>query len=127
MNMSDYTDLVEDHGMKANDPNAIDRLIDMYSDEEEDNSQPCVICGEGCYQNMVTDAGHNAWYLIQGIDSTETQEDIDACNEFYMAHDNQGLVINMYIHEDCWPFGVTNSNDEDIIKMREHWNKQQEE
>ena len=48
--MSDYTELVESHGMSAGDANAIDKLIDMYSDEEEDysNRRKCIVCGKPC-------------------------------------------------------------------------------
>ena len=39
--MSDFTWLCETHGMSAGDPDAIDRLIDIYGEDDEPERCTC--------------------------------------------------------------------------------------
>jgi len=79
--MSDWTELTETHGMTAGTPDAIDRLIDIYSDEEEDYSDrpKCIVCGEPCPPHdsgFVYDAGHKAYYIMLEIEEDEWEEGV---------------------------------------------------
>ena len=93
--MSDYTELVESHGMSAGDANAIDKLIDMYSDEEEDYSDrpKCIVCGKPCPPHdsgFIFDAGHTEYFTMLGISPDEYDPAI---------HPQQ---IDVPLHGGCW-------------------------
>ena len=67
--MSDWTELTETHGMTAGTPDAIDRLIDRYSESDSEPTGPkCVVCGGVCPSHdhgFVYDAGSKAYYIME--------------------------------------------------------------
>ena len=81
--MSDWTELTETHGMTAGTPDAIDRLIDRYSESDSEPTGPkCVVCGGVCPSHdhgFVYDAGNKAYYIMLEIEEDEWEEGVHPC------------------------------------------------
>lgn len=88
--MSDWIELTETHGMSAGDPDAIDKLIDRYS-ERKPYGPACVECGDICphWDNgFEFDRGHDEFYIILGIVPEEYDEDKHPSEIFVPLHGN---------------------------------------
>jgi len=92
--MSDWTELTETHGISAGDPNAIDRLIDMYSEPDSEPTRPkCILSGKVCPPHdsgFVFDVGHDDYYIALNIKPIEWNPEI---------HPSEIIVP---IHQSCW-------------------------
>lgn len=88
--MSDWRELTETHGMTAGTPDAIDRLIDRYS-ETEYRGPACVECGDACGSwdsGFEFDRGHTEFYVILGIEPEEYDEVKHPSEIFVPLHGN---------------------------------------
>ena len=78
--MSDWTELTETHGISAGDPDAIDKLIDRYSESDSEPTGPkCILSGKVCPPHdsgFVFDVGHNDYYIALGIIPIEWNPEI---------------------------------------------------
>jgi len=100
--MSDWRELTETHGMTAGTPDAIDRLIDMYSEPDFEPVGPeCIMCGEVCPRHdsgFIYDAGTKAYYIALGIDEDEYDPKIHPWELIVPIH--QFCWEDRHIHED---------------------------
>lgn len=78
--MSDWTELTETHGISAGDPDAIDKLIDRYSESDSESTRPkCILSGKVCPPHdsgFVFDVGHDDYYIALNIKPIEWNPEI---------------------------------------------------
>jgi len=118
--LSDWRALTETPGMTAGTPDAIDRLIDMYSEPDFEPVGPeCIMCGEVCPRHdsgFIFDAGHDEYYIALGIEWGERVGGVHP------------LDIIVPIHNDCWENAQWGEAKKQYhIALREWYKSQNEE